>query len=265
MPYATAVDGARIYYETAGAGEPLLLISGQAGDHRDWDTMRPDFAERFQTFSFDHRGTGRSDKPTGPYSTRLFAADAIAVLDTAGIDRAHAYGTSMGGRIGQWLGAEHADRLGALVLGCTTPGDAHGIARTAEDNAIFRAEPTPANAVAKLLLSFTQAWIDAHPELVEEFNNPPPDLVPPFARELHYLASQQHDAWAVLPTIAVPTLVIHGGDDPVNPTANAYLLADRIPGATLHIVEHGRHSYGTEFRAEASGVVLDFLSRHPLS
>jgi pimeloyl-ACP methyl ester carboxylesterase len=265
MPYATAVDGARIYYEVTGAGEPLLLISGQAGDHRDWDTMRPDFADRFRTYSFDHRGTGRSDKPTAPYSTRLFAADAIAVLDAAGISRAHAYGTSMGGRIGQWLGAEHADRLGALVLGCTTPGDAHGIARTAEDNVTFRAEPTAANAVSKLLLSYTQAWIDAHPELVAEFADPPPDLMPPFARELHYLASQQHDAWAVLPAIDVPTLVIHGGADPVNPTANAYLLAERIPGATLHIVPDGRHSYGTEFRAEASRVVLDFLSRHPLS
>lgn len=263
MPYATAVDGARIYYEIEGAGAPLLLISGQAGDHHGWDEIRPDFADRFRTVSFDHRGTGRSDKPTTPYSTRLFATDAIAVLDAAGIDRAHAYGTSMGGRIGQWLGAEHADRLGALVLGCTTPGDAHGIARTAETNAVFRAEPTPANAVPKLLLSFTQAWIDAHPELVAEFTNPPPDLVPPFARELHYLASQQHDAWAVLSTIAVPTLVIHGGADPVNPTANAYLLAERIPGAELHIVENGRHSYATEFRAEASKVVLDFLSRYP--
>src|SRR5579875_2251515 len=192
MPYATAVDGARIYYETAGAGEPLLLISGQAGDHHGWDVMRSDFTDRYRTLSFDHRGTGLSDKPDVPYSTRLFAADAIAVLDAAGIDRAHAYGTSMGGRIGQWLGAEHADRLGALVLGCTTPGDAHGIARTAEDNAIFRADPTPDNAIPKLLLSYTRSWIDGHPELLAGFIDPPPDTVPQYARELHYLASQQH-------------------------------------------------------------------------
>jgi pimeloyl-ACP methyl ester carboxylesterase len=99
MPYATAADGARIYYEIAGTGEPLLLISGQAGDHHGWDAIRPDFTDRYRTIAFDHRGTGASDKPDVPYSTRGFARDAVAVLDAAGIDRAHAYGTSMGGRI----------------------------------------------------------------------------------------------------------------------------------------------------------------------
>lgn len=78
----------------------------------------------------DHRGTGRSDRPdTETYSTRGFARDTVAVLDHAGIARAHVYGTSMGGRVAQWLGAEHAERVGRLVLGCTSPGGRHGIER----------------------------------------------------------------------------------------------------------------------------------------
>jgi pimeloyl-ACP methyl ester carboxylesterase len=66
----------------------------------------------------------------------------------------------------------------------------------------------------------------------------------------------------VLPTITAPTLVIHGSDDQVNPTANAYLLKERIPRAELHIVQGGRHGYVFEFREEASRVVMSFLNRH---
>src|SRR2546428_7244815 len=130
MPYATASDGARLYYEEIGEGEPLLLVSGQASDSTSWTGIRDDFAEHYHVIVFDHRGTGQSDKPSEPpYSTRGFAQDAISILDHLGIARAHAYGVSMGGRICQWLGIDHADRMGALVLGCTTPGNAHGIRR----------------------------------------------------------------------------------------------------------------------------------------
>ena len=89
--------------------------------------------------------------------------------------------------------------------------------------------------------------------------------IPEYAQRLHYLASEDHDTWDLLPTISAPTLVIHGSEDVVNPTANAYLLAERIPNAELSIVEGGRHGYFIEFREEASRVVKEFLARHPLS
>ena len=85
------------------------------------------------TIVYDHRGTGQSDKPKSPpYSTRQFAADAIAILDEIGVERAHIYGISMGGRIGQWLAIDYPTRVGALILGCTTPGNAHGVVRPAD-------------------------------------------------------------------------------------------------------------------------------------
>jgi len=88
--------------------------------------------------------------------------------------------------------------------------------------------------------------------------------IPEYARKLHYQASEGHDAWALLPTIKAPTLVIHGSNDQVNMTANAPLLAERIPGAELSIVEGGRHMFFLEFREEAGRVVKEFLARHPL-
>lgn len=133
MPFAVTLDGVRLYYETMGTGDPLLLVMGQAGDHHGWDFVRGDFAKQYQVIVYDHRGTGQSDKPKQPpYSTRGFAQDAIAILDHLGIARAHAYGISMGGRICQWLGIDYPERLGALVLGCTTPGNAHGVRRPPE-------------------------------------------------------------------------------------------------------------------------------------
>ncbi|HEY6540569.1 MAG TPA: alpha/beta fold hydrolase [Ktedonobacteraceae bacterium] len=265
MPYATASDGVRLYYEEIGQGEPLLLINGQGGDHTGWDGVRDDFAARYHVIVFDHRGTGQSDKPTEPpYSTRGFAQDVISILDHLNIPRAHAYGISMGGRICQWLGIEHADHVGALVLGCTTPGNAHGVRRPAEVDAVMANRPAdPREAMTTMLNTiYTPDWIAAHPEVITQALQTP--QIPAYAQRLHYLASEGHDSWDLLPTIKAPTLVIHGSDDRVNPTANAYLLAERIPGAELYIVEGGRHGYFVEFREEASRVVNDFLARHLL-
>ena len=71
--------------------------------------------------------------------------------------------------------------------------------------------------------------------------------------------SAAHDAWQVLPTIAAPTLVLHGSDDLMVPTANAPLLAQRIPGALLHLHHGGRHGFFDEFADEIRPLALDFL------
>ncbi len=263
MPFATARDGARLFYDVIGAGPPVLLVAGQASDHTVWDGVRDDFAARHSVIVFDHRGTGDSDKPEAPpYSTRGFADDAVAILDHLGIARAHAYGISMGGRIGQWLGIDHAARLGALVLGCTTPGGSHAVRRPPEvDVELVSGDP------ARLLpFQVSPAWSARHADYLADRQGALRDRpVPPHARRLHYLASEAHDAWDLLPAITVPTLVLHGSDDQMNPTANAALLAARIPGAELHLVEGGRHAYFVEYRPAASQVVLAFLARNALA
>src|SRR5205085_6154041 len=66
MPFVTVPDGACLYYEERGAGEPLLLISGNGRDHTDWNGVRDDFADRYHVIVFDHRGTGQSDKSDAP-------------------------------------------------------------------------------------------------------------------------------------------------------------------------------------------------------
>ena len=75
--FAKAADGTRIAYQLSGEGPELLLLAGQANNHHWWDGVRDDFAALRTTITLDYRGTGASDKPTTPYSTEIFAADAL--------------------------------------------------------------------------------------------------------------------------------------------------------------------------------------------
>ncbi|WP_432093297.1 alpha/beta fold hydrolase [Streptomyces sp. bgisy100] len=258
MPHAVSADGVRIAYQVRGAGDPLVLLAGQANSHHWWDGVREDFEGTHRTVTLDYRGTGDSDKPDEPYSTEGFARDALAVLDDLGIDRAHVYGTSMGGRVAQCLAAHHPDRVRALVLGCTSPGGRHGIERDRDVRASL-ARPEPAARQALLALMYTPAWAAAHPGPRTTLGDP---TMPAYARRRHLAASNGHDAWDVLPGIGAPTLVVHGSDDLLNPTANASLLAERIPGARLELIAGARHAYFDEFRAVAGPLVLNFLMEH---
>ncbi|GAA0394379.1 alpha/beta fold hydrolase [Streptomyces luteireticuli] len=257
MPYAKAPDGARIAHQLRGDGPPLVLLAGQANDHHWWDGVREDFHEAGRsTITLDYRGTGASDAPETPYSTRGFADDVIAVLDALGIDRADVYGTSMGGRVAQWVAADRPDRVRRLVLGCTTPGGRHAVA---PDPAVLRslATPDPDGARRALLdLMYTPSWLAAHPGPHHTLGDP---HMSARARGRHLAASRGHDAWDALPGITAPTLVLHGTDDVFNPAENAPLLADRIPGARLHMIPGARHAYFDEFRAVAGPLVLDFV------
>jgi pimeloyl-ACP methyl ester carboxylesterase len=259
MPFARSADGTRLYYESQGAGPALLLLAGQCCDHREWERVAQDFASDFQVISWDYRGTGQSDKPAAPaYSTRGFAADAVAVLDAAAIERAHVYGVSMGGRVAQWFAIDHAHRLGALVLGATTPGNAHGLRRPASVDRALRST----DVAALLETSFSPAWIAANPALAQKIAALWSAPLPAHARRLHYQASEGHDAWDALPGITSPVLVIHGSDDEVNLPANAQLLAQRIPGAELCLLPGARHGYFEEMREASFSVVREFLLRH---
>ncbi|GHJ39301.1 alpha/beta fold hydrolase [Streptomyces sp. TS71-3] len=258
MPHARAADGAALHYEVHGAGRPLVLLSGQANDLHWWDAVRDDFAAEFATVVLDYRGTGGSDRPdTDTYSTPGFARDVLAVLDHAGIERAHVYGTSMGGRVAQWIAADHPERVDRLVLGCTSPGAPHGVERGPD---IRRALAQPDAAAARrvlLELMYTPDWLAVHQGPFHTLGDP---TMPGHARGRHLRASARHDAWDALPRIVAPTLVVHGTDDTFNPAANAPLIAGRVPGARLHLVPGARHAYFEEFAKVATPPVLEFLT-----
>jgi pimeloyl-ACP methyl ester carboxylesterase len=253
----TAPDGTRIAYQVRGSGPPLLLLSGQASSHTWWNGVRDELAAARTTVTMDYRGTGASDKPDTPHSTPGFAEDAVAVLDALGITQADVYGTSMGGRVAQWLAARHPDRVRRLVLGCTSPGGVHAVERSDEVRRSLAQPDAAANRQALLELMYTPAWLRREPGPYWTLGDPD---MPSHSRRRHRRASAQHDAWDALPGITAPTLVLHGGDDRFNPAVNAPLLAERIPGARLHVIPGARHAYFEEFRDVAGPLVEEFLA-----
>jgi pimeloyl-ACP methyl ester carboxylesterase len=255
MAHVTAADGARVWYEVAGTGDglPLVLLQGLALDHTAWDSALADFPGR-PVLVLDHRGTGRSDDAFGPgWSTRDFAHDVVAVLDHAGIGRAHVYGHSMGGRIGQWLGAEHAERLASLTLGSTTVGDADGVPRP--EHASRALASGDAEQLAALF--YRDDWLATHPR---EAGAVMPAPSSPGALAAHLEAVARHDGPAPS-SIRVPTLVLHGGDDELAVPENAYLLAQHVPEAELRLLDGERHAYWVAGPA-AHEAVRSFLLAH---
>ncbi|GAB3213350.1 alpha/beta fold hydrolase [Marinactinospora thermotolerans] len=254
--YARAQDGTALAYQRHGDGPPLLLLAGQANDHHWWDGVREDFHATHATITMDYRGTGDSDAPDTHYSTRGFADDAIAVLDRLGVERADVYGTSMGGRVAQWIAARHPERVRRLVLGCTSPGGRHARER---DQRVRRAlgHRDPKVARETLLdLMYTPSWRAGHRG---PFTVVGSAKMPPHARRRHLVASDEHDAWDVLEEITAPTLILHGDADEMVPSDNAGLLASRIPDARVELLPGARHAYFQEFRPLASRLVVTFL------
>jgi pimeloyl-ACP methyl ester carboxylesterase len=230
-------------------GPVLLLLPGQANSHAWWTGLRAPFEDHFQVVTFDYRGTGGSRGPVGDWSTAGFADDAADVLRSVTSGRpASVYGTSMGGRVAQFLAARHPALVDRLVLACTSPGGRHAVERSAD----VRRRLASARVETLRELFYTDAWT-GHSHLFGD-----PTMTPAESRA-HLRASNRHDAWDVLPLIEAPTLVLHGTDDLMVPAANAPLLAARIPHAALHLHEGGRHGFFDEFAFELTPLLDDFF------
>lgn len=255
MPVLTRPDGVRLYYELHGSNDapPLILLEGMGGDIPGWRRNIPVLATELRVIAYDFRGNGNSDEPTGPATMATFVDDTVALLDELGIDRVHAYGQSFGGMVAQDLALTSPERVRTLVLGCTHVGPAHLVrANTAK---VPKGEPWRS--------MYSPGFPDRHPEHVAE------DLRIGAAQPKHpeggrrqWEAMQGFDGFDRLPLLRVPTLVLHGTEDLAISVENAKLLAERIPGAELVLLEGAGHLYHSEQAAAADAAVLDFVRRH---
>ncbi len=121
MPFAT-IDDTRLFYRLEGSDDkPILVLAHSLGlDHSLWDAQVPDLLAQFRILRFDTRGHGASDAPPGDYSIERLARDVLGLADALGISTFAYCGISLGGFIGQWLGANASDRLTRLVLANTS-------------------------------------------------------------------------------------------------------------------------------------------------
>ena len=256
-------QGARIYWDEQGRGEPILLIMGLAYTSHMWYRSRPSLSAHYRTVALDNRGVGRSDGPSGPYSIELMASDAARVLDAAEIESAHVLGVSMGGMIAQEFALQYPTRVRSLILGCTAAGGPTAVRaeREAIDMLMARARMT-ADEAAEAAIPFIYDAATSRERIDEDTEM----RRPWFPRPEAYTAQLQGIlGWEVYPRLSgirAPTLVIHGESDRLVPPANARLIAGRIPGATLVLIPHAGHIFLTDQTEAAHRAILGFLAEH---
>lgn len=114
------VNGLRLYFHSAGQGEPLLLLHGLGSSSRDWENQIPEFAKHYRVIAPDFRGFGGSAR-AGDYSVEHFAADVWGLLARLGISRFHLLGYSMGGAVALQMALDRPERVRKLVLSNCLP------------------------------------------------------------------------------------------------------------------------------------------------
>lgn len=250
--------------ETFGqAADPaILLIHGAAASMDYWEVP---FCERLAAagrfvIRYDQRDTGRSVsyEPGKPeYTQADLVGDAVGVLDTLGISRAHVVGISMGGGIAQRLVLDHPDRVASVTFISTSPGGPGGASNpdlppmSEKLRAVFADEsPDPdwsdPEAALDALIEGEQIFAGAFP-----YDEPARrELNATMIARTNNLAAAMTNHWIIdggdpvrprLGEIAVPALVLHGTEDPLFPVGHAEAMAREVPGARLVLLEGAGH------------------------
>jgi pimeloyl-ACP methyl ester carboxylesterase len=248
----------RIVWEEHGSGDPLLLIQGLGYARWSWEPVLPGLAERYRVLSFDNRGIGESDKPEGPYTAAEMAADALQVLDEAGVERAHVLGASLGGMVAQEVAVRAPERVERLVLCCTTPGGEATVPMPAVTVALFQQAATLAPEVALRRFVENALAPGAPEDLVDEIyrrrlENPPDPL------GWQGQAAAGTGFAGVDGAITAPTLIVTGTDDNVVDPGNSDVLARRIAGARVERLEGTGHLFFWEQPDAFVRIVTEFL------
>jgi 3-oxoadipate enol-lactonase len=259
MPYATN-GNVRLYWESHGSGEPLLLITGLSFSLRMWSRIWPQLSEKYRVILLDNRGVGRSDVPWGPYSIRDMAKDALSVLTAAGERSAHVIGASMGGMIAQEIALSAPDRVRSLVLGCTTCAgpwfrfpNLKKIAEAAWRPTLSVGQKVDLTAHLLYGQKTPMDWIAEDCQIRKE----------DFPSMRGYLGQiSSFVSWTSyfgLPKLRMPTLILHGDADQIVPIGNGRLLKQRIPHAQMEILPGAGHVFLTDYPERTRDLAFRFL------
>lgn len=262
-----ATNGINLYYELHGRGPLVVLIPGLGYDGWMYSRMIPGLAEQFQVISIDNRGSGLSDKPAGPYTAQMLAADVIGLLDELGAAKAHIVGHSMGGFIAQALAIDYPERVDRLVLSATNFGGPHHIPITPPAMAVLTdVSGDPIERLRRgIAISTAPGFAESNAEFVESWLQyrvahpiDPAGYQAQLAIGLGLLseaASFEHK----LGRVTAPTLLLFGEHDVVVPPGNAELLAAKLPHARVEILPNAGHVFPFETPEAANRAITRFL------
>lgn len=259
MPMIDA-DGCRLNVAVDGRdGGPTIMLSNSLGATMAmWEPQMAALKKLFRVVRYDRRGHGQSDVPAGPYSMDRFGKDVLAILDDLNIDRVHWCGLSMGGMVGQWLGANAPDRIDRLILANTTcyypdPTNWQNRIKTVRENGLA--------AIADTVIS---GWLTA------DFRAREPETAARMKAMLiaspieGYLACcealSRLDQRDLLPRIKAPTLIIAGRHDQSTPVDASVYMRSQIPDASMTLLD-AAHISNVEQAHNFTDAVIGFLTQ----
>jgi len=248
-PYTT------LYYESRGAGAPIVFAHGAGGNTLIWWQQVPWFERKNRVLTFDHRGFGRSVCVAGHFHAREFAADLRAILDHAGVERAALVCQSMGGWTGLRAALEMPDRIACLVLS-GTPG---GVFTPKIGEAFRRVARTAAGEGIRGGPALAPDFPAREPELAflyDQISGLNPGLSPAALATLAEARIEPAD----LAGYAVPTLMVVGEHDQIFPPDALKEAAALIPGCRVFDFAGAGHSPYFEDAPRFNRVVADFVA-----
>jgi pimeloyl-ACP methyl ester carboxylesterase len=249
-----------LYYETAGQGPPILFVPGLGSSSRDWELQVACFSKHYQVVTFDVRGHGRSDKPPGPYSIPLFAADTAALIKALHIAPAHVVGLSLGGMIAFQLAVTTPELVRSLVIVNSGP------------EFLLQGLKARLGGLQRLLI-VRLLGMRKMGEVLSKRLLPKPEHAP--LREIFVERWAENDkrayldamravlGWSVsdrLGTIRCPTLVI-AADEDYTPVSFKEAYVAQIPQAELVVIADARHATPVERPEAFNDALLAFLRR----
>lgn len=257
------VPGGRLYTEIDGSGPAILLLHAGVANLRMWDPHVAALAERYTVIRYDARGYGRTETDAVPFSNR---ADAIAVLDHAGVDRAILVGASRGGIIALDTAIEYRERVSGLV---SVAGGIGGYEPGVSSTPMEMWDEAEAHWKAKeweWLADFeTRLWVDGPGQAVDRVAPGVRDLVAgwildTYRAEKEEGSPQPLDPPAVerLAAVACPILVMVGGLDEAGAIESCRTLAARIPGTAVAEFPDAAHMLNLEQPERFTSLLLEF-------
>jgi 3-oxoadipate enol-lactonase len=259
MPTVTTPQTTIHYQFDVAPGKPVLVLSNSLATNLSmWSHQVPEFSKHFSLLRYDTRGHGQSAVPKGPYTIEQLARDVLALLNELKIEKAHFCGLSMGGMVGQWLGAHAPERLLSLVL---SDSAAEISAPDFWNPLIATARTRGMDALARDFIKgwFTESFFARRPDETERV------LKMILGTPAEGYAScceaiRDMDQRATAKTITAPTLVAYGRNDMATPPELSKFLLAEIKGAEELVFDSAHVSNIEDAEAFTRGV-LEFLLR----
>ncbi|MBT3349713.1 MAG: alpha/beta fold hydrolase [Nitrospinaceae bacterium] len=261
MPKTTVGD-VELYYEESGAGTPVVLIHGLAGDCSGWQSQIKVLEKNYRVIALDNRGAGRSSAPDYPYTTRHFADDTIGLMDALGVSEpAHVIGRSMGGAIAQEMAINYPGRVRSMLITASFGKlDRYGYQILYNFNEVVKAQGYPAAAKHQSLFFFPPLYFNENQELLDAFEAGLGNT----DRPIHGYSNSTnacltHDALDRLGQVKCPTYVLAGGEDVLCSVGAARQIAERVPGSRIKIYEDASHFFLIQCFEESMTDIKYFL------